>query len=502
MLNISSEKWKLKVMEGEEELSLESPLIPGSNGKEVGGDKCFGKSEIVEEMKKQLWLAGPLTCVSFLQFSLQVISIMFVGHLGELPLASACLGTSFASVTGFSLMTGMGSALDTLCGQSYGAKQYHMLGIHMQRGMFVLLLVGIPVAYIWDNTSNILMTLRQDPDISKGAGHYVHYMIPSVFAFGLLQCLNKFLQAQNNVFPMMIISGITTLLHFPVCWFLVFKSGFGNKGAALAMDISYWTCVLLLAIYIKFSAACKLTWTGFSREAFHNIISFLRLGIPSAFMVCIEFWTFEAMVLMSGLLPDPQLETSTLSIILNTCCLTFNISFGLSCTASTRVSNELGAGRPQAARLAVQSVLLIATVDGTVLGLAMILLRDCWGYLFSNEERVARHVASIIPLLAVTIFLDGYQCALTGIIRGSGMQKLAVYINIGAYYLIGIPVAIISAFVLHIGAKGLWLGIVCALFAQVLSFLIVTMRTNWNQEAKKALDRVLISSDISVDSIA
>ncbi|XP_043700178.1 protein DETOXIFICATION 16-like [Telopea speciosissima] len=480
----------------EEPTSLETPLINGT-----GGDKYIRRSEIIVEIKKQLWLAGPLTCVCFLQFCLQVISIMFVGHLGELPLASASLGTSFASVTGFSLMTGMGSALDTLCGQSYGAKQYHMLGIHMQRGMFVLLLVCIPVAYLWSNTAHILISLGQDPDISEGAGLFVHYLIPAVFAFGILQCLNKFLQAQNIVFPMMIISGITILLHFPVCWFLVFKSGLGNSGAALANGLSYWICVLLMAIYVKFSTACKSTWTGFSREALHNILDFLRLGIPSAFMVCIEFWSFETLVLMSGLLPDPQLETSTLSIILNTCCLTFNISFGLSSTASTRVSNELGAGRPQAARLAVHSVLLIATVDGTLLGLAMFLLRDYWGYLFSNEERVARHVAAIIPLLAVTIFLDGFQCALTGIIRGSGWQKTAVYINIGAYYLIGIPTAIISAFILHLGGKGLWLGIVCALFVQVLAFLILTIRTNWNKEAEKAMDRVR-DTEIPVDRIA
>ncbi|XP_042502027.1 protein DETOXIFICATION 16-like [Macadamia integrifolia] len=497
MSNLPSEEKR------EGELSLETPLLnPGTNViNGVGVDKCNKRSDIVGEIKKQLWLAGPLTCVCFLQFSWQVISIMFVGHLGELALASASLGTSFASVTGFSLMTGMGSALDTLCGQSYGAKQYHMLGIHLQRGMFVLLLVCIPVACIWCNTAHILISLGQDPDISEGAGVYAHYLIPAIFAFGLLQCLNKFLQAQNIVFPMMIISGITTLLHFLVCWLLVFKSGLGHRGAALANGISYWTCVLLMALYVKFSAACKSTWTGFSREALHNILDFLRLGIPSGFMVCIEFWSFEAMVLMSGLLLDPQLETSTLSIILNTCCWTFNISFGLSSTASTRVSNELGAGRPQAARLAVHSVLLIATVDGTLLGLAMILLRDCWGYLFSNEERVVRHVADIIPLLAVSIFLDGYQCALTGIIRGSGKQKTAVYINIGAYYLIGIPTAIIFAFIFHTGARGLWLGIVCALFVQVLSFLILTICTNWNKEAAKAMDRVH-ESEVSVDRTA
>ncbi|CAL0320872.1 unnamed protein product [Lupinus luteus] len=85
-----------------------------------------------DEAKKQLWLAGPMICVSVFQYSLQMISLIFVGHLDELFLAAAALATSFVSVTGFSVMMGLSSVLDTFCGQSYGAQQYEMVGIHTQ----------------------------------------------------------------------------------------------------------------------------------------------------------------------------------------------------------------------------------------------------------------------------------------------------------------------------------------------------------------------------------
>ena len=179
----------------------------------------------------------------------------------------------------------MGSALDTFCGQSFGAKQYHMLGIHKQRAMVVLLLVSIPVAFIWSNTGYILASLGQDPEISAEAGLYARFMIHSIFAFALLQCHIRFLQAQNNVVPMMITTGFTTLLHILTCWILVFKSGLRNKGAALANAISCWMNVLLLAIYVRISPSCKKTWMGFSREAMHDVPKFLRLAIPSAVMI-------------------------------------------------------------------------------------------------------------------------------------------------------------------------------------------------------------------------
>ena len=179
----------------------------------------------------------------------------------------------------------MASALDTFCGQSYGARQFHMLGIHMQRAMFVLSLVSIPLAIIWANTRSILIACGQQKDIAEEAGLYARFMIPSLFAYGLLQCLVKFLQTQNIVFPMMLCSGITTLFHILVCWVLVFKTGLGNRGAALASSLSYWINVLLMVLYVKFSSSCSKTWTGFSKEAFHDTVSFVRLAIPSAIMV-------------------------------------------------------------------------------------------------------------------------------------------------------------------------------------------------------------------------
>ncbi|XP_028091224.1 protein DETOXIFICATION 16-like [Camellia sinensis] len=457
--------------------------------------------EIVEEVKKQLWLAGPLICVSLLQFCLQLISVMFVGHLGELVLSGASMASSFASVTGFSMLLGMASALDTLCGQSYGAKQYHMLGIQMQRAMLVLSLVSIPLAVIWANTGPILVFLGQDPDISEQAQLYACYMIPSIFAYGLLQCLVKLLQTQNIVFPMMISSGITTLIHLLVCWLLVFKSGLGIRGAALANSISYWINVALLVLFVKFSPSCAKSWTGFSKEALHNIPTFIKLAIPSAVMVCMEAWSFEMMVLLSGLLPNPQLETSVLSICLNTASTVWMIPYGLSNAVSTRVSNELGAGHPQTARLAVCVVMVMAITESVLVGAILILIRNIWGYAYSNEIQVVRYVATMMPILAISNFLDGFQCVLSGAVRGCGWQKVGAFVNLGSYYLVGIPSALLLAFVIHVGGRGLWLGIICALIVQVLSLLIITLRTNWEQEAKKATERVY-DSIIPVDIVS
>ncbi|KAK9162421.1 hypothetical protein Syun_003323 [Stephania yunnanensis] len=478
--------------EGEEQLDeLESTLLAISGGEEDElGLPMRKQSLVVQEMKRQVRLAGPLMLVTMVLYCVQVISVMFVGHLGELPLSGASMATSFASVTGFSLLSGMGSTLDTLCGQAYGAKQYRMVGIQMQRAMIVLFLVSVPIALVWANTGRILIAIGQDPEIAREAGQYASFMIPSIFAYGLLQCHIRFLQAQNNVFPMMISAGCATLLHIFVCWILVFKSGLGNKGAALANATTYWINLLMLACYVNFSSACKKTWPGLSRETFHDVLYFLKLAIPSAIMICLEIWTFELVVLLSGFLPNPKLETSVLSISLNLYSVVYTIPFGLGGAVSTRVSNELGAGRPQAARLAVRTAIFSVITIGIVLGSILILMRRTLGYCYSNEKEVVNYVTNMIPLLALSHLLDGFQAVLSGTARGCGWQKIGALVNLGAFYLIGVPSGILLAFVFKIGGQGLWLGIICGLFVQGLLLLIITLRADWEQQAKKATDRL------------
>ncbi|XP_028786860.1 protein DETOXIFICATION 16-like isoform X2 [Neltuma alba] len=437
-------------MESENQTTtLSSPLIQisGEDGLfkadiKRNKPKRVETTQVFEEVRKQLWLAGPLISVNVLNYCLQVISVMFVGHQGELALSGASMATSFASVTGFSLLVGMASALDTLCGQSYGAKQHRKLGMHMQRAMVVLMIVSVPLAIVWAKTGSILIALGQDPEISAEAGQYANFMIPCLFAYGLLQCLNRFLQSQN------------------------------------------------------FSPSCAKAWPGFSKEALHGIPTFFRLAIPSAVMVCLEAWSFEMMVLLSGLLPNPKLETSVLSICLNTASVVWMIPFGLSGAVSTRVSNELGAGHPRTARLAVRVVLVMAIIEGILVGTMLILVRNIWGNAYSNEVEVVKYVATMMPILAISNFVDGLQCVLSGTARGCGWQKIGAFVNLGSYYLVGIPLAVMLAFVLHIGGKGLWLGIISALLVQVLSLLTITIRSDWDQEAVKAKDRVYDSTTI------
>jgi MATE family multidrug resistance protein len=271
----------------EEPISVEAAeplLVPLPRGPTDGGSAA---ATAATESKRLLRLAGPLVASFILRNAVQMVSVMFVGHLGELPLAGASLAASLANVTGFSLLVGMAGALDTLCGQAFGARQYGLLGVYKQRAMLVLALACVPIAVVWANAGQILLAVGQDPDIAAEAGAYARWLIPSLAAFVPLTCHTRFLQAQGVVVPVMASSAVTALAHVPVCYALVYRVGMGSKGAALSAAVSYGVNLTILALYVRLSSACKATWTGFSTEALSlcGLREFAKLAVPSAMMV-------------------------------------------------------------------------------------------------------------------------------------------------------------------------------------------------------------------------
>lgn len=207
----------------------------------------------------------------------------------------------------------MGSALETLCGQAVGAGQYDMLGIYMQRSCIITLVTSLFLAPLYIFTSPILDFLRQDKRISELAGKYALWIIPQLFAYALNFPVQKFLQAQSKIWVMTIISVFVLGFHVFLNWILVIKLKKGLLGAAIAENISWWLLVLAQIIYVV-SGFFPESWTGFSFSAFKSLLSFMKLSLASAIMLCLELWYYTVVILMVGWLKNPEIAVDAISI--------------------------------------------------------------------------------------------------------------------------------------------------------------------------------------------
>lgn len=209
---------------------------------------------------------------------------------------------------------GMGSAVETLCGQAYGAHKYDMLGVYLQRSTILLMATGVPLAVIYAFSKPILIALGQSEEIASAAAVFVYGLIPQIFAYAANFPIQKFLQAQSIVFPSAYISAATLAVHLVLSWVLIFKLGLGLLGAALMLSFSWWIVVVAQFVYILVSDKCKLTWNGFTWQAFCGLWEFLKLSTASAVMLCLETWYFQILVLIAGLLENPEIALDALSV--------------------------------------------------------------------------------------------------------------------------------------------------------------------------------------------
>ncbi|KAL0350311.1 UNVERIFIED_CONTAM: protein DETOXIFICATION 14 [Sesamum radiatum] len=442
------------------------------------------------ELSRVNWIALPMIVATVSQYLLRVSPMFMLGHLNELSLSSASIATSLCNVTGFSVLFGMASALETLCGQAFGAKQYQKLGVYTYASIICLLLVCLPISLLWIFMDKLLIFMGQDPSISVEAGRYAVWLIPALFPYAILQSLVRYLQTQSLILPMLWSSVAALLFHVPVCWALVFKLELGTAGAALTIGLSYWFNVFLILAYVKCSSTCKKTDAPSSKDILPSMREFSRFAVPSAVMVCLEWWSCEIVVLLSGLLPNPQLETSVLSVCLLVAALHYFIPYSIGAAASTRVSNELGAGRPDRARASVWAANVLSIAEAIVACTMLLRCRNLLGYAFSNEKEVVDHLREMTPFVCLLLAMDCIQAVLSGVARGSGWQHLGAYVNLGAFYLVGLPTAVLLGFVLRLRGKGLWLGLNMGSIAQSALLSFVTCSMNWKKQAALARQRI------------
>ncbi|KAL5574397.1 hypothetical protein UlMin_023994 [Ulmus minor] len=442
------------------------------------------------ESKLLFHLAAPAVIVYMINYIMSMSTQIFSGHLGNLELAAASLGNNGVQIFAYGLMLGMGSAVETLCGQAYGAQKYDMLGIYLQRSTILLTLTGVVLTVLYIFSKPILIFLGESERIAAASAVFIYGLIPQIFAYAMNFPIQKFLQAQSIVAPSAYISAATLVVHLVLSWVAIYVIGLGLLGASLVLSLSWWIIVAAQFVYIVKSERCKETWRGFSLQAFSGLTGFFKLSASSAVMLCLETWYFQILVLLAGLLENPELALDSLSICTTISGWVFMISVGLNAAASVRVSNELGAGHPKAASFSVVVVTIISFIISVIAAIVVLILRDVISYAFTEGETVAAAVSDLCPILAFTLLINGIQPVLSGVAVGCGWQTLVAYINVGCYYIVGVPLGAVMGFYFKLGAKGIWVGMIGGTVMQTLILMWITFRTDWKKEVDEAVKRL------------
>ena len=275
----------------------------------------------------------------------------------------------YLNITGLSVGMGLATAMDTLCTQAYGAKKRKLLSIYFQRGLWILSIALIPITIVSVFSGSILIMLGQNEEVSKKAGHFVTLSILCLPSLYLYELLRKMLQAMNIMMPMLLVAAVSNIFNVALCYYLVSETSLGYIGAAVARSVSCVFMPLCLLVYIKLSNAFECIWDGWNlAESLKDWKSWIQIGMGGALSMCLEWWAFEILGLLAGLLPEATTEIGANAIMFNTTAVTYMFYLGVSIASTVRVGNGLGEGNQKAVRRSALASLVINAAIGIILG--------------------------------------------------------------------------------------------------------------------------------------
>ncbi|XVF53679.1 hypothetical protein PTKIN_Ptkin05aG0118300 [Pterospermum kingtungense] len=482
----------LQSIKDSEESNIYQPLIPPTLE-----DKCYltiqtqklDRAPTLLAIKETISIANialPMILTGLMLYSRSMISMLFLGRLGELALAGGSLAIGFANITGYSVLSGLAMGMESICGQAFGAKKYTLLGVTLQRTVLLLLVSSLPISLLWINMKRILLLCGQDETIATEAQSYLIFSVPDLLAQSLLHPLRIYLRTQAITLPLTFCAILSILLHIPINYLLVSHLELGIKGVALS---GVWTNLNLvgsLIIYILYFGVHKNTWGGFSKECFKEWKSLLNLAIPSCISVCLEWWWYEIMILLCGLLLNPRATVASMGILIQTTALIYIFPSSLSFSVSTRVGNELGANQPRKAKLAAFVGLYCSFMLGFSALVFTVVVRNIWASMFTADKEIITLTSLVLPIIGLCELGNCPQTTGCGVLRGTARPKEGANINLGCFYLVGMPLAVWLAFFAGFDFKGLWLGMLAAQGSCMLTMMVVLIRTDWDLEAERA----------------
>ncbi|CAL0330936.1 unnamed protein product [Lupinus luteus] len=442
-------------MNVEENSNMLTPLIskPQTSQQEIQNPNNINFSIYLNETKCIANIALPMILSGLLLYARSMISMIFLGHLGELALAGGSLAIGFANITGYSILSGLAIGMEPICGQAFGANRFNLLGLVMQRMVLLLLLTSVFISFLWINMKKILIFFGQEKEIASEAQFYLIYCIPDLIIQSLLHPLRIYLRSQSITLPLTYCAALSIILHLPINYLLVIILKLGTKGVALAVVCTHFNLVASLIMYTIISGVHNKTWDGISYACFRA---------------------------------NPNASVASMGVLIQTTSLIYIFPHSLSFGVSTRVGNELGAENPERAKLAARIGVCFSFVLGVLAFGFTFSVRNVWSTMFTNDAQIITLTSMVLPIVGACELGNCPQTTVCGVLRGTARPKFGANINLGCFYLVGMPIAVWLSFFAGFDFKGLWLGLLAAQFSCMITMLFVLARTNWEGQAQRA----------------
>ncbi len=424
------------------------------------------RDNVKQETSILLKIGFPVILAQLLQMSMSFVDTVMAGRLSPEDLAAVAVGSSIL-MPFVVLCLGCMMAVTPIVAQNVGARQFNNIGKNARQVLWLSLILAVPSFFILRNLGGAFVLIGVTDDIIPIADGYlkaISWGIIPAYAYGALRYFNEGLSVTR---PAMFVAMIGTLVNIPANYVLMFgKLGFPQLGA---VGTGYASAIVFTVMFI---GMFLFTYRYKSYKRFQIFESFrwpekkylgelLRVGVPIGISSSMEVTMFAVVSLLVSTIST--LAIAGHQIAINFAAMMFMIPFGLSVAISARVGNSIGRKRPDEARFRGYVGVAVSCAIMACTALLMFLFPNAIASIYTDDAPVIEMAVQLIFMAAIFQLSDGLQVSGFGALRGLKDTKIPMYVNLVAYWLIGIPFAYYMGFIAGYGAPGLWMGLIAGL---------------------------------------
>ena len=400
-----------------------------------------------------LKIAVPITIQQFISSMTNMLDVLMIGQLGETSIAALGLSNQIFFLLSI-LLFGISSGSAIFTAQYWGNKDPS----NLKRVMGIGLSLGIGIAIIYTFLALflpevILSFYTNDAAVIELGSQYLRIVGISYIFTSITFTFVSILRSTENVKLPMVITIIALSLNMFLNYVLIFGNfgmpKMGVSGAALGTTIArIIECIVIVffAYKLKTPAAARLSELRYSFSFFKKV---LQTSLPAA--VNELFWslgitTYNAVYAHIG-------TNAIAAVNINSTIesMAFVVFIGAANACAIMIGNRIGAGDEETAYEYGNRFLILTLVGAVLIGLIVIFIRPVVLSLYNIEPISYKLAMQILLIFGVTMWIRVTNLMIfIGILRSGGDTRFALYVEMGSIWLIGVPAAVIGAFVFHL----------------------------------------------------
>ncbi|MBI9046706.1 MAG: MATE family efflux transporter [Anaerolineaceae bacterium] len=399
-------------------------------------------------------IAIPIIFQQLVMNSLNMVDTVMVGQLGEEAVAAIGLANQIFFILSV-ILFGIASGAAIFTAQFWGKKD--LTGI--QNVLWICLILAVSLATVFTLLANkfpetILGIYTKDKLVIEKGSQYLSIVSLSYIATAVTYSFSSIMKSTENVKTPMIISVIAISLNTFLNYILIFGHfGFpqlGIRGAAIATVIIR---SLETGVYILISMFGKLPTTPYFRNLFNIKWDFLKKYLTTTLPVLLNeiSWSFgmTSYSIVYARISTQSIAAFNISSTVDNVAMVFY--FGLANASAIMIGNRIGAGEEEKGRIYGVRLIKLSVLIALVCGAAIFVSKDFVISLYNISDLAASLARNLLIVVSSVVVIKALNISLLlGILRSGGDTRFTLLVEMICIWLVGVPLAVFGAFVLHL----------------------------------------------------